>query len=876
MATPTVTSLSLTSGPLAGGQLLITGTNFLGTSISVTFGGNSATIVQSTGSTAITVISPPGSAGTVDVIVTIDTRSSVPDTNSRYTYTTVPTITSLTPNSGPLAGRQMQINGFNFSTTSTNNTVTFGGVSGTIQGGGSSTQITVDPPAGTAGAVNVIVTVGGVNSNQVSYTYTTAPTITNGEQFKGFTNVLNQNFTIYGFNFSDNPTAVSVYFGGFPVVPDAVSTTNIQITLPTSTVINSVAVVVIIGGVPAASVNFTYYNKPTITSVTPNNGPITGNTPITIVGTNFLSDSLVRINGVNATNIVVNSALTQITCNTPRANAGGAGLNVTVAPLSQYDYLQSDEFTYTYNAVTTLGAMKGIAFSGLKGVGISDGDNGAYGLFYTTDGGQYWSPSNLSTASSNNAYSNTYVAIDGNNAIALCQSFYDAGQPSVYYSTNAGQTWTTSFYTGPGDPAPDPTTLSINGNGPAMAIRGNIALLAAGKGSGRILYSSNGGANWVDCNGEINDTLFSIQMASNGRAVAGSGNALYFIDNTLGWQTATGSGSTPTTYSTSMNDTGRAIYGSEAGLNYSTDYGATVLTSTGGPTAADGPNRVSIDASGNCIAIDPAGVLYRSNNAGQTWSVATLPADTQVFGPYALMVSGTRAIIGGYNTSLYSTNSGQTWSTSTTPISRTETGARFLAGDGGVISTETATFYTIDGGNNWVGALCFKEGTKILTDKGYVLIQDLRKGDLVKTVSSGFKKIEHIGYSKIHHNTDDDRVKDKLYRCPMSEYPELIEDLVITGGHSILVKEFKDDEQMEKNKAVFGSTPVIDDHFKLLAFIDDKTKIFEEEGLHTIWHFALENTDEFGKYGVYANGLLVETIDISGIFIKEYNMTLIE
>ena len=56
----------------------------------------------------------------------------------------------------------------------------------------------------------------------------------------------------------------------------------------------------------------------------------------------------------------------------------------------------------------------------------------------------------------------------------------------------------------------------------------------------------------------------------------------------------------------------------------------------------------------------------------------------------------------------------------------------------------------------------------------------------------------------------------------------------------------------------------------------DKTKIFEEEGVHTIWHFALENTDEFGKYGVYANGLLVETIDISGIFIKEYNMTLIE
>ena len=40
---------------------------------------------------------------------------------------------------------------------------------------------------------------------------------------------------------------------------------------------------------------------------------------------------------------------------------------------------------------------------------------------------------------------------------------------------------------------------------------------------------------------------------------------------------------------------------------------------------------------------------------------------------------------------------------------------------------------------------CFKEDTKILTDKGYKSIQDLRKGDLVKTLNHDYKAIDMIG-----------------------------------------------------------------------------------------------------------------------------------
>jgi hypothetical protein len=171
--------------------------------------------------------------------------------------------------------------------------------------------------------------------------------------------------------------------------------------------------------------------------------------------------------------------------------------------------------------------------------------------------------------------------------------------------------------------------------------------------------------------------------------------------------------------------------------------------------------------------------------------------------------------------------------------------------------------------------VCFKENTQILTDKGYVQIQDLRQGDLVKTLKHDFKPIDMIGKREIYHPAIQERINDQLYKCSQSEYSEVFEDLVITGCHSILVDNFSSEEQKERVIEVNGDTYVTDRKYRLPACADPRASVYETAGTYTIYHFALEHNDYYMNYGIYANGLLVETC--SKRILKEMsNMTFIE
>jgi hypothetical protein len=172
-----------------------------------------------------------------------------------------------------------------------------------------------------------------------------------------------------------------------------------------------------------------------------------------------------------------------------------------------------------------------------------------------------------------------------------------------------------------------------------------------------------------------------------------------------------------------------------------------------------------------------------------------------------------------------------------------------------------------------VTVVCFGEDTEILTNNGYVKIKDLRKGDLVKTTYNDYVPINMIGVSQIYNSGNNERIKDRLYKYTSNEYPQITKDLILTGCHSILVDEITDQEK-EDIISVLNDLYVTDYKYRLPACVDSKSKPYEKKGRFDIYHIALENAYYYGNYGIYANGLLVESC--SRRYLKELsNMKLL-
>jgi hypothetical protein len=134
----------------------ITGTN-LASSTKVTFGATAATIV-SDNATSIVATSPAESAATVDVEVTTPSGTSSAVSADKFTYETAPTVTGISPTSGPTTGGTVvTVTGTNFYASSTTS-VDFGGVAASNVSVSSSTQLTATSPAGSIGTVNITVT----------------------------------------------------------------------------------------------------------------------------------------------------------------------------------------------------------------------------------------------------------------------------------------------------------------------------------------------------------------------------------------------------------------------------------------------------------------------------------------------------------------------------------------------------------------------------------------------------------------------------------------------------------------------------------------------------------------------------------------------
>lgn len=230
----------------------------------------------------------------------------------------MPTITSLSPTSGPASGNtSVTITGTGFVPIVTN--VKFGTVATTFTVN-SPTQITAIAPPG-SGTVQVTVTTsGGGTSNGVSYTYLPVPSLTSVSPTQGPTTGGNT-VTLTGTNLA-GVTAVS--FGGAAATSfTVVSNTQITAVAPAGTGI--VQITVTAPGGTSNGATYTYVVVPTITSISPTAGPTSGGTSVTITGTGFTGPLTVRF-GTTATTFTVNSS-TQLTAIAP---PGTGTVQVTV------------------------------------------------------------------------------------------------------------------------------------------------------------------------------------------------------------------------------------------------------------------------------------------------------------------------------------------------------------------------------------------------------------------------------------------------------------------------------------------------------------------------------------------------------------------
>jgi len=502
----------------------------------------------------------------------------------------------------------------------------------------------------------------------------------------------------------------------------------------------------------------------------------------------------------------------------------------------------SNDSGVTWTTALNIPSIRFLSCSMVGSYAIAVGGNSSTScIYYSSDNGQTW----------NNGLN---TSLTGENGFDSCAMNKDSGQyaiavakkaDTIYYSNNYGVSWTSTLSA--------LTYLSSSGDGCSISATGQYAIATGrfGSSTGAYIYYSN----------DYGNTWSEIVLTSTTSLSFSKKTTTCFMDG-------------PNAIAI-PNDVSP---GTNAYVYYSSNYGASWSLSVTAPSTIfescciNGSNIIAI---GN-NSTNTAGVIYSSNNLGSSWTSITV---SNVL--LACYIDGTNAIAVGIDGIYYSIDTGSgftTWTqsqlTSTDPggdgfVSCFLLGTRAIAG-GAELSNYAGIIYYSP-----TNIVCFNEGTKILTDSGYRVVQDLRKGDLVKTLLHGFVPIEMVGKKEICNLASTERIKDQLYFLTNENYPDVFEPIVITGCHCILVDEFKDDEQRNQVNEVLGKIYATDGKYRLPACVDERCEIYEKKGNCTIYHIALENEDYYGNYGIYANGLLVETCSLR--YLKEYStMTLLE
>jgi hypothetical protein len=92
-----------------------------------------------------------------------------------------------------------------------------------------------------------------------------------------------------------------------------------------------------------------------------------------------------------------------------------------------------------------------------------------------------------------------------------------------------------------------------------------------------------------------------------------------------------------------------------------------------------------------------------------------------------------------------------------------------------------------------------------------------------------------------------------------SKHEHLIEDLIVTGDHSILVNYVTREERI-KHKKIRINEGCIDDKYLVMSCVSSLFKQITDTKDYVYYHFCVEEENEVmsRKYGVWSNGMLSE------------------
>lgn len=325
LSSPIIQSISPASGPLSGGtNVVISGYNFSEVNL-VKFGNTNASFVVNSNNT-ITAVSPMVvSPATVQILV----QSNVsPAATTPFTYAAVPgpTITAISPNSGPISGgNTVIVTGTNLLNTSS---VSFGGTPATAFTVNSANQLTVVVPAKSAGlAILTVTTPGGATGGAYTFVGAAVPTASSLSPISGSTSG-GTLVTITGTNFIG---ATTVTFGGTnaPSVT-VVNSTTIQVITPSKVAGPVVVIVTTPGGSASVAIPYTFIaSAPTITSLSPGLGSTAGGNTVVITGTNFVGTTSVKF-GASSASITATTS-TSLTVTVPAGASGSVDVEVVTS-----------------------------------------------------------------------------------------------------------------------------------------------------------------------------------------------------------------------------------------------------------------------------------------------------------------------------------------------------------------------------------------------------------------------------------------------------------------------------------------------------------------------------------------------------------------